>query len=149
MKIINYTHYSLEHILKAAAAEYPVDGLEVEIRYCPLNSKRYASGTYYRQCKGHKDGRYIRLRLNRMNKYPVETSFKTSEYEKNTDRKGNVVIYQKYIKVKIKDAESLAAALFLHEFSHYLDHMQGLNGNYKQTKADKFAFEGLVRMGIL
>jgi len=149
MKILNHTHYNVENALKESVSDYPVDDLVIEIRYCPSTSKRYASGTYYRQCKGHTDGRYIKLRLNKLNKYPILTSFKTSNYERKTDRKGNVTVYQKLQKVSLVDPTSLAVALFLHEFSHYLDHMQGLNGKYKQTKADKFAIDGLARMGML
>lgn len=149
MKILNYTHFDFENALKESVTDYPVDGLVVEIRYCPSTSRRYASGTYYRQCKGYMDGRFIKLRLNKLNKYPVQTTFKTSDYERKTDRKGNVTIYQKLKKVSLADPKALAVALFLHEFSHYLDHMQGLNGKYKQTKADKFAMDGLERMGLL
>ncbi|MGC8863892.1 MAG: hypothetical protein ACP5R5_14135 [Armatimonadota bacterium] len=45
--------------------------------------------------------------------------------------------------------EDLILAIFLHEFSHYLDHIEGRNGRFKQTKADKFALAALRKLGIL
>lgn len=149
MIIRNNTHYDLELQIKNAVKNFPVDGLEVEIKYCPKNSRRYISGSYYRRCKNYEHGKFIRLRINKHNKYPIEVGFKTSEYTKKVDRKGRVTIYQNVKKTTFANAEDLTLAIFLHEFSHYLDHVQGLNGNYKQTKADKFATSMLENMGVI
>lgn len=149
MRIRNSTRYSVAATLKQAVCEYPIDDLTVELKYCPEGSGRYISGTYYRLTKGYEDGKLIRLRVNRLNKYPLEVSFKTSEYYKKRDQRGRETTYQKLRKVSFDSAEDLILAIFLHEFSHYLDHIEGRNGRYKQTKADKFAVQVLERLQVI
>ena len=149
MVIKNKTKYNISTALKEAVADYQVDGLTVELKYCPEGSRRFISGTYYRRTYRYEDGKLIRLRINRYNKYPIEVRFRTSEYSEGRDSNGGVVTYQKLIPVKFQRAEDLILAIFLHEFSHYLDHVDGLNGRYKQTKADKFAVNLLEKLGII
>lgn len=145
----NSTKYCVAATLKQAVSEYPIDGLIVELKYSPKGSGRYISGTYYRVTKGYEEGRLIRLRINRLNKYPLDVSFKTSEYYTKRDLRGRETTYQKLKKVRFECAEDLILAIFLHEFSHYLDHIEGLNGRYKQTKADKFAVGILERLQVI
>jgi hypothetical protein len=76
-------------------------------------------------------------------------AFKTSDYYTKVDRKGREIIYQKMRYEEFDCAERLMLAIFLHEFSHYIDHVEGRNGRYKQTKADKFAIERMKEMGLL
>jgi len=57
--------------------------------------------------------------------------------------------YQKLRTVRFATPEDLLLAVFLHEFSHYLDHIEGKNGRYKQTKADKFAMSILEKLGVI
>lgn len=149
MTIKNSTGYSVSTALKEAVLSYPTEGLTVELKYCPRGSKRYISGTYYRTTKGYQDGRLIRLRINRANRYPVEVQFKTSEYYRKTDARGRELVCQKMRTVKLHSAEELILAIFLHEFSHYLDHIEGRNGRYKQTKADKFALSVLEKLQVI
>lgn len=149
MIIRNSTKYSVAATLKNAVSSYPVDGLIVELKYSPRGSGRYISGTYYRLTKGFDDGKLIRLRINRDNRYPLDVSFKTSEYYTKTDIRGRETKYQRLRKVRFERAEDLILAIFLHEFSHYLDHIEGRNGRYKQTKADKFALSTLERMQVI
>jgi len=149
MIIRNATQYHISTALKEAVSVYPVDGLIVELKYCPKGSRRYISGTYYRRANGLEDGKLIRIRINRHNKYPVSVHFKTSSYYKKRNARGEEMTYQKLRKVEFRAPEDLVLAIFLHEFSHYLDHVQGLNGRYKQTKADKFAISILERHGII
>lgn len=149
MRIRNSTKYSVAATLKHAVCDYPMDGLTVELKYCPKGSGRYISGTYYRLTKGYEDGKLIRLRINPTNKYPLEVSFKTSEYYKKRDTRGRETTYQKLRKVRFDRAEDLILAIFLHEFSHYIDHIEGRNGRYKQTKADKFATGMLERLQVI
>jgi len=149
MRIRNSTKYSVAATLKHAVSDYPMEGLTVELKYCPKGSGRYISGTYYRLTKGYEDGKLIRLRVNPANKYPLEVSFKTSEYYKKRDTRGRETTYQKLRKVRFDRAEDLILAIFLHEFSHYIDHIEGRNGRYKQTKADKFAIGMLERLQVI
>ena len=149
MRILNSTRHSVNTALSEAVARYPTDDLTVEIKYCRAGTKRYISGTYYRKTRGYDDGKLIRLRINRANKYPLEVPFKTSEYYTKRDRFGNEIIYQKFRNVRFDTAEDLILAIFLHEFSHYLDHIEGRNGRYKQTKADKFALSILEALHII
>jgi hypothetical protein len=135
--------------LSEAVAQYPTDDLTVELKYCRAGTRRYISGTYYRRTRGYDDGKLIRLRVNPANKYPLEIPFKTSEYYTKRDRSGKEVVYQKFRKVKFGAAEDLILAIFLHEFSHYLDHIEGRNGRYKQTKADKFALSILELLQVI
>lgn len=149
MRIRNSTRHSMKAALGEAVAQYPTDDLTVELKYCRAGTKRYISGTYYRKTRGYDDGKLIRLRVNPANKYPLEIPFKTSEYYTKRDRFGREVVYQKFRTVKFEAAEDLVLAIFLHEFSHYLDHIEGRNGRYKQTKADKFALSILESLQVI
>ena len=148
MRIRNLTCHKVEHLLETSLDGYDHNELRVEIKYCPEGSRRVASGTYYRWTRSAPDGRLIRLRINRSNRYPVSVPFKTSEYYTKKDSRGREVVYQKFRVEKFKSPEHVILAVFLHEFSHYLDHIEGLNGRYKQTKADRFAIEKLALLGI-
>lgn len=148
MKILNHTGFSVFTALREAVAEYPVDGLTVELKYCPRGSNRYISGTYYRRAPNYDEGKLIRIRINRHNRYPIKMPFKTSQYYREVDATGREVVYQKLQTVTFGCAEDLILAIFLHEFSHYLDHIEGRNGRYKQTKADRFALHHLERLGV-
>lgn len=149
MIIRNSTRYDVGAILKDAVAGYPVDGLVVELKYSPQGTRRHISGTYYRRAPKFDEGKLIRLRVNRDNVYPISVQFKTSSYDRQRDALGREVIYQRLRTVKFFTPESLILGIFLHEFSHYMDHVQGLNGRYKQTKADKFAISILEKLGII
>ncbi len=149
MIVRNSTKYCVAATLKRAVCEYPVDDLVVELKYSPKGSGRYISGTYYRLTKGYENGKLIRLRINRFNRYPLDVSFKTSEYYTRRDARGQETKYQKLKKVRFDSAEDLILAIFLHEFSHYLDHIEGRNGRYKQTKADKFALAKLESLQVI
>jgi hypothetical protein len=149
MDIRNLTTYRMGAALKEAVIDYPTDGLMVELKYSPRGSGRYISGTYYRVVRGRPQGKLIRLRINRENRYPLDVSFKTSDYYRKRDAKGDEVIYQKLRHVRFSTAEDLILAIFLHEFSHYLDHLEGRNGRYKQTKADRFAISVLEKLEVV
>lgn len=149
MIIKNSTKFSMSTALQESVVEYPTDGLVVELKYNPRDSLRYISGTYYRRTRGFDNGKLIRLRINRANKYPITVNFKTSEYYKKRNARGEEVTYQKVRAVNFQTPEDLILGIFLHEFSHYLDHVQGLNGRYKQTKADKFAVSILEKLEII
>jgi len=149
MKISNLTRHSMKTALSEAVARYPTEDLTVELKYCRAGTKRYVSGTYYRKTRGHDDGKLIRIRINPANTYPLEIPFKTSEYYTKRDRAGKEIVYQKFRSVRFDAAEDLILAIFLHEFSHYLDHIEGRNGRYKQTKADKFALAILAKLQVI
>lgn len=149
MHVRNYTTCDIEHLFQESVSGYDHEKLVVEVKYCPAGSRRSISGTYYRWIESAPEGRLIRLRINRTNRYPVIVPFKTSSYYKKTDTRGREVTYQRLRSEKFSSPEHLLVAVFLHEFSHYLDHVEGRNGRYKQTKADKFAVEKLIRLGIV
>lgn len=149
MKIQNHTKFSVATALKEAVAHYPSSDLTVELKYCPKGSRRYVSGTYYRKTRNYDNGRLIRVRVNRHNRYPAKIHFKTSEYYTKTNARGEEVIHQKLKTAHMKCPEDLILAIFLHEFSHYLDHIEGRNGRYKQTKADKFALGILKQLEVV
>ena len=147
--IRNHTSFSVSTAIREAVVDYPTEDLTVELRYCPKGSGRYASGTYYRRTRNHEDGKLIRVRINRGNHYPVEVSFKTSDYYTKSNARGQEIVYQRLRKIEFHNPEDLILAIFLHEFSHYLDHIEGRNGRYKQTKADKFATSILQHLGVV
>ena len=149
MQIHNFTSVQVEDLITKSVENFEHKDLHIEIRYCPKDSRRYASGTYYRYTKSFPEGRLIRLRINKNNTYPVKVGFKTSKYSRRIDPKGNLIVIQKQRIENINTPEHLLLAVFLHEFSHYLDHIEGRNGNYKQTKADKFAAAQLEQLGII
>jgi hypothetical protein len=149
MQVHNLTGYHVEDLLELAVEGYDHACLRVEIKHCPEDSRRSISGTYYRFSQSAPDGLLIRLRINRKNRYPVTVPFKTSEYFKKSDSKGRETTYQRLRSEEFTCPEHLLVAIFLHEFSHYLDHVEGRNGRYKQTKADRFAVDGLIRLGIV
>lgn len=149
MLIHNQTEHPVESLLESAVDGHEHKNLRVEVKYCPLDSRRSISGTYYRYCASAPNGLLIRLRINRRNKYPMTIPFKTSEYHKKTDWRGRETTYQKLRSETFTCPEHLLVAVFLHEFSHYLDHIEGKNGRYKQTKADRFAVDGLIRLGLI
>lgn len=149
MVVKNSTQYSITTALAESVATFPTDGLVVEVKYCPAGSRRYISGTYYRWMRKREEGKLIRLRINKNNSYPIEVPFKTSEYTRKTNGKGETLVYQKMRKEKFHTPEDLILAIFLHEFSHYLDHIQEKNGRYKQTKADKFAVDILEELEVI
>ncbi|MDH7600535.1 MAG: hypothetical protein QHI38_00125 [Armatimonadota bacterium] len=152
MIIRNLTNYDVEDLIQTAVQEFPAHDLRelaVEIKYCPRTSRQFASGTYYRCAKGRPDGRLIRVRINRANVYPVVVHFRTSQYYREKNSRGQEMVYQKLETVSLRSPEHLVLAIFLHEFSHFLDHLAGRNGRYKQTKADKFAFQKLKALGVL
>lgn len=149
MIIKNFTNYKVDSALRESIIMYPTEGLTVELKYCPKGSKRYASGTYYRRTTNYENGKLIRIRINQFNCYPVEVHFKTSQYEKKRDVRGQVQVFQKLRKVNFHSPEDLILAIFLHEFSHYMDHLECRNGRYKQTKADKFAIDILEKLEVI
>ena len=149
MQIRNLTNYQIESLFESAVTGLDHENLTVEVKYSPSGSRRSVSGTYYRLAPSAPDGRLIRLRINRTNRYPVTIPFKTSDYFKRRDRRGREVIYQRFRSESFISPEHLLTAIFLHEFSHFLDHINDRNGRYKQTKADKFAIERLALLGII
>ena len=149
MHVHNTTTYKIVELIEESVMDYDHKDLIVEVKYCPKGSRRCVSGTYYRWTQSAPEGRIIRLRINSTNRYPVKLPFKTSDYYKKLDSLGREVTYQRLRSENMTCPEHLLLAIFLHEFSHYLDHMEGRNGRYKQTKADRFALEQLTRMGIL
>ena len=74
--------------------------------------------------------------------------FKTPSYFTRRNAHGEEVVYQEIKRVDLRTPEDLLTAVFLHEFSHYLDHIAGRNGRYKQTKADQFALARLKELGV-
>ena len=150
MEFINRTGFAVEPRLASAAAGYPTEGLLVEIKHCPRGTGRAApaSGTYYRRTLKRPHGRLMRLRINRLNRYPVRMIFRISSYFTRTNSRGEEVTYQRIKRVNLRTPEDLLTAIFLHEFSHYLDHIAGRNGRFKQTKADEFALAGLKALGL-
>ena len=149
MIIHNLTDVKIDGLFDAAVEGFDHGGLIVEVKYCPSGSKRAISGTYYRWTPSSPDGKLIRLRINKTNRYPVSVPFKTSDYYKRKDSRGREVVYQRLRTEKFTCSEHLLVAIFLHEFSHYLDHLEERNGRYKQTKADKFAVQRLIELGII
>src|SRR5690242_15544041 len=116
MEIRNVTSFQMSTALKEAVIDYPTDGLVVELKYCPKGSRRYISGTYYRRAKNFENGKYIRLRINRNNQYPLEVHFKTSQYYEKRNSRGELVKYQTLKTVRFDNPEDLILAVFLHEF---------------------------------
>ncbi len=150
MEIINRTNLLIETKIQQAVSGFCTDGLIAEFKYCQSGTslRTPATGTYYRRTKTRPQGRLIRVRLNKENRYPIKMNFKTSSYYRVKNSRGEEFIYQKMKPILLHNAEDLVLAIFLHEFSHYLDHIEGRNGRYKQTKADNFALSSLESLGV-
>jgi hypothetical protein len=138
VKVTNKTDFSPGPLLSAAFAQLPVDGLTVLINYMRRDAKAAYSGLY------RPDDLFIRVSVNRNNIYPVPFYFYTSVYEKDP---GDPQRYYRGLRATyMPDGESLIMTVLLHELSHYSDHLQGLNLNRKETKADQYALRSLMRI---
>ena len=107
---------------------HDVQGLRVKVATTKRGAKCPYSGRFY----GRKA--YIRVSINLDNRYPLDVTI-GSPFNRAT--------WKRFTMNSVKE---LISFVFLHEFSHFLDHQQGLPLGCKQTKADTFA---LRRMGKL
>ena len=82
----------------------------------------------------------IEIAVNPKNTYPLTQKFAV----------GTEQVYPyayRYINQKItfNNPNELISFIFLHEFSHLLDYLRGLNLHFKQTKANRFALTNWKR----
>jgi len=108
----------------------PLDDWRVVIR--PLRGKKPYRGFY-----SPKDKRIL-IAINPENRYPL-----TVEILVGTERIDANRFKYTFQKVTFNSPNELARFIFLHEFSHLLDYMQGYSIRYKQTRANRFALKHL------
>jgi len=123
MKIVNNTRLAVEERLRDYVGRHDTRHLLVELKHTKAGAKTQYSGVFV-----HKDAK-IRVSINPGNRYPLKV------------RVGSPFDRSKWEHYRLDSAEELAAFIFLHEFSHYLDYCKGIPTRGKQTKADLYALE--------
>lgn len=106
----------------------PLDDWKVIIRW--KNGKHPFSGF----CSPPK--KQIIIAINPKNTYPL-----TQKWAVGTEQVSPNAYRYIYQTVTFNSPNELIRFIFLHEFSHLLDHLRGLNTCRKQTKANRFALE--------
>ncbi|MBN2250811.1 MAG: hypothetical protein JW724_01885 [Candidatus Altiarchaeota archaeon] len=125
MRLINETKIETGR-LHDLAEGFETEGLEVRIK----RTRRNAETPYSGICR-FREGR-IRVSINPKNLYPVPV---------RVGSPFNPGAWKHYL---MESPEELACFIFLHELSHYMDHVNNVPVRCKQTRADLFA---LKRMG--
>jgi hypothetical protein len=111
----------------------PLDDWKVIIRW--KNGKHRFGG----RCLPSK--KLIEIAVNPRNIYPLTQKWAIGTERFYTPFYGYRYVYET---VTFKNPNELARFIFLHEFSHLLDYLQGLNLHRKQTRSNRFAMRMLT-----
>lgn len=111
----------------------PLSDWRVEVYWLNGNAKKPFSG----HCNPSR--KLITIAINKRNTYPL-----TAKFAVGTEQTpyGYKYIFET---IALNSPKELIRFIFLHEFSHLLDYMQGLSLSYKQTKANRFALKHFKR----
>jgi len=112
----------------------PLEDWKVEIRW--LNGKH----PFHGKCQPSQ--RLITIAINKNITYPF-----TVEFAVGTKQVFHLFYGYEYVMetVAFNSPNELVRFIFLHEFSHLLDYLRGLNMHRKQTKANRFALKHFKR----
>ena len=117
------------------------DRLVVRVSYTRHDCRQSWTGVY-------RHGGPIRVSINKRNRYPLVERLASGIY---VDRRREVIgpnlvrdTWQQLAhRVQVPSGEYLALLGFLHEYSHFLDFGAGRRMRFRQTQADRFAYEAL------
>ena len=118
--------------LKIPVKPVSLEGWKVLIRW--KNGKQPFSGF----CNPSK--KLILIAINPKNTYPF-----TQKFAVGTEQADPSAFYYTHQTITFNNAKELIRFIFLHEFSHLLDHFQGFSLRMKQTKANRFALANWKR----
>ena len=82
----------------------------------------------------------IEIAINAKNTYPL-----TQKWAVGTEQVYPHAYRYIYETITLHNPNELIRFIFLHEFSHLLDYLRGLNLHFKQTKANRFALANWKR----
>jgi hypothetical protein len=106
----------------------PLDDWKLEVRW--LNGKH----PFHGKCQPSQ--KLIIITINKNIEYPFTQKFAIGTKQIFHPFYGYEYIHET---VTFNNPKELVRFIFLHEFSHLLDHLRGLNLQRKQTKANRFA----------
>jgi len=112
----------------------PLEDWKVEIRW--LNGKH----PFHGRCTSSK--KLITIAINKNITYPFTQKFAVGTKQIFHPFHGYEYINET---VTFNNPNELIRFIFLHEFSHLLDYLRGLNMHRKQTKANRFALKHFKR----
>lgn len=133
MIFANNTHLEsarLEAMIRHAAQKWPLDGLEVVVRY---SRRSEFSGTCF-----YKTGR-IYINLGAANRYPFQLRTYIARAKSDTRR-----WWREVYTLELNDAYQLVLFVFMHELYHWLVKKARRNTRQKEARCDRFAARALV-----
>ncbi|MCK6483194.1 MAG: hypothetical protein HUU22_06950 [Phycisphaerae bacterium] len=138
MILHNATHLDtrrLEALFRQCAAPWPLDGLDVRVRY--TRSSPFSGLCVYQTGRIH-------VNIGRRNRYPY--AIRTHVARAKTTRRA---WWRPMHVVHVSDAYQLALFIFLHELYHWLIRKARRNTRQKEGRCDRFAVRALVeRFGV-
>ena len=141
MRVRNLTGLKVENVLWDIVFRSKVETAKLRVRI--LWIRQHALASYSGVFKSKEN--LICVRINKKNTYPHPVQMGTGEWFENPDGS----YFQILKTVKVRDAIGLCALIFAHELSHYIDHIEGRNMRYKQTKADRWSHKICKDIGLI
>jgi len=133
MNLYNTTHLDserLEGLFHRFAGPYPLDGIDVLVRY--TRSAAFSGSCCYQT-------RRLCIRIGRRNKYPYGIKTYVARPQSNRTH-----WWRPPYTVYVQDAYQLALFLFRHELYHWLVRLARRNTRQKEGRCDRFAVRALV-----
>jgi len=149
MKVENKTTLSLQldDLLSKQSWEVEYGSLNLPIKLMqPLNDwkveVRWHNGKHPFHGKCQPSQRLITIAINKNVTYPFTQKFAVGTKQIFHPFQGYEYIMET---VTFNNPNELIRFIFLHEFSHLLDYLRGLNMHRKQTRANRFALKHFKR----
>ena len=149
MKVENKTTLSLQldDLLSKQSWEVEYGSLNLPIKLMqPLNDwkveVRWHNGKHPFHGKCQPSQRLITIAINKNVTYPFTQKFAVGTKQVFHPFQGYEYIMET---VTFNNPNELIRFIFLHEFSHLLDYLRGLNMHRKQTRANRFALKHFKR----
>ena len=149
MKVENKTTLSLQFddLLSKQSWEVEYGSLNLPIKLMqPLNDwkveVRWHNGKHPFHGKCQPSQRLITIAINKNVTYPFTQKFAVGTKQVFHPFQGYEYIMET---VAFNNPNELIRFIFLHEFSHLLDYLRGLNMHRKQTRANRFALKHFKR----
>jgi len=121
----------LEALFRRCAAPWPLDGLDVRVRY--TRSTPFSGVCFYRTGRIH-------VNVGRRVRYPYR--LRTHVARPRTTRRG---WWRPLYVLELRDPYQLATFIFLHELYHWLIRKARRNVRQKEGRCDRFAARGVIR----
>ncbi len=133
MNLHNSTHLdtnTLSSMFRGAACGWPIEGLEVRVRYS--RGAAFSGACYYQSDR-------IFINLGRANSYPYRLQTHIARPQSNRTH-----WWRELYSIDLADEYQLALFVFLHEFYHRLVKLARRNVRQKEARCDRFAVRELV-----